>query len=74
MSETIEIASATLPVELTDGLSMDPVEARSLGELFSADYANEAPFPHIVLDDFLPETLVRQVLANFPTEIRRAHV
>ena len=72
MSETIEIASATLPVELTDGLSMDPVEARSLGELFSADYANEAPFPHIVLDDFLPETLVRQVLANFPTGERKS--
>jgi 2-oxoglutarate-Fe(II)-dependent oxygenase superfamily protein len=67
MSGTVEIASATLPIEAGDGLKMDPVEARSLGELFSADYAGADPFPHIVLDDFLPEALIHQVLANFPS-------
>ncbi len=59
--------AATLPVDLQDGLSMDAVEARSLGELFSAEYAAAQPFPHIVIDDFLPEALITQVVNNFPT-------
>ena len=72
MSGTVEFASATLPVELEDGLKLDPVEARSLGELFSTDYASAAPFPHIVLDDFLPDALIREVLANFPEGERKS--
>ena len=75
MSETIEIPSATLPVELTDGLNMHPVEARSLGELFSADYADYAdasPFPHIVLEDFATETAGRQVVANLQRGERKS--
>ena len=59
--------AATLPVDFQDGLSMDAVEARSLGELFSAEYAAAQPFPHIVIDDFLPEALIAQVVNNFPT-------
>jgi hypothetical protein len=46
---------------------MDAVEARSLGELFSADYAAASPFPHIVLDEFLPSALISQIAGNFPS-------
>jgi len=67
MNGAVEFPSVTLPIELQDGLSMDPTEARSLGELFSEDYSKAAPFPHVVLDDFLPDGLVRKVLENFPT-------
>jgi hypothetical protein len=72
MNEATSFPSATLPIETEDGLCMDPVEARSLGELFSEDYAKAAPFPHIVLDDFLPRELVEKVLANFPTGERES--
>ena len=67
MSIATEFPSLTLPVDMQDGLSLDPVEARSMGELFSADYANASPFPHIVLDDFLPPALIDKALENFPT-------
>lgn len=58
----------TLPIDSGDGLSLDAGEAKGLGQLLSADYAAAPPFPHIVLDDFLPEELARRILANFPAE------
>ena len=67
MQRPATFQSATLPVEHRDGLNMDPVEARSFGELFNADYVNATPFPHIVIDEFLPTELVQEILANFPT-------
>jgi len=61
--------SATLPVQFdAEGLRMDSGEARGLGDLFKDDYANADPFPHIVLDDFLPQQLIDAVLRNFPDE------
>jgi hypothetical protein len=59
--------SATLPIEFHDGLSMNPVEAHALGEFLSAEYAGAKPFPHIVVDDFLPAELARQLRMNFPS-------
>jgi hypothetical protein len=64
--------SATLPIDFDDGLSMNPVEARSLGEFLSAEYAGANPFPHIVVDDFLPPALAKQVVANFPSGERES--
>lgn len=66
-STTVTFPSATLPIECSDGLSMDPQEARSLGEFFKDEYASARPFPHIVLDDFLPVELVTRVMEGFPT-------
>jgi len=63
----VTFTSATLPIDFADGLRMDPKEARSLGEFFSEEYAGASPFPHIVLEDFLPADLVGKVVANFPT-------
>jgi len=57
---------ATLPVDFQDGLSMDAAEAHSLGEFFAEQYATAQPFPHIVLDEFLPSALISEIAANFP--------
>jgi hypothetical protein len=58
---------ATLPIELGDGLYMDPNEARALGSLFHEDYVNADPYEHIVLDGILPPELIERVVADFPT-------
>ena len=39
---------------------------RTLAESLSEDYAQGDPFPHIVIDDFLPEEALDRVLAEFP--------
>ncbi len=67
--------SATLPIEDgRDGLRLDAVEARALGELFHGDYECAEPFPHIVLDDFLPPALAHRILQNFPREAHDSDV
>ena len=62
--------SATLPIEVGDGLKMDPDEARSFGSLFNEEYNSADPFEHIVLDRILPDDLVDKILADFPREAR----
>jgi hypothetical protein len=37
-----------------------------LAEVNRAAYASARPFPHIVMDDFLPEAVLDEVLAEFP--------
>ena len=59
--------AATLPVKTDDGgLFLDAKEARAFGALFAEAYRNASPFPHIVIDDFLPCNLAEQLLVNFP--------
>lgn len=60
--------TAVLPIDLSDGLKLDAQQARVIGEKLSADYCFAEPFPHIVLDNFLPEPMIRQALDHFPTE------
>ncbi|MET0382564.1 MAG: 2OG-Fe(II) oxygenase [Burkholderiaceae bacterium] len=72
MNPIVDVPRATLPVDGEDGFRLDPAEARSLGDLFREDYANASPFPHVVLDDFLPEPLIREVLRHFPTGERKS--
>ena len=68
-NQTKTFQSVTLPIDRSDGgLRMDADEARSLGVLLQEDYLNAAPFPHIAVDDFLPDDLVRDVIKNFPIE------
>lgn len=64
-----------LPIDLADGLNLDPAQARSIGEELSASYCFAEPFPHIVLDDFLPDDVARLALEHFPTErLKSDHV
>jgi hypothetical protein len=55
-----------LPVELERGLRLDPKLARRIGEELSADYCFAEPFPHIVIDNFLPLELAQGMLRHFP--------
>ncbi|HEX8957826.1 MAG TPA: 2OG-Fe(II) oxygenase [Burkholderiaceae bacterium] len=65
-----EIIDATLPVEFGHGLVLDPNKAREWGEELSGTYCFAEPFPHIVIDNFLPAALAEKVLANFPAANR----
>jgi hypothetical protein len=38
-----------------------------MAERLAPAYAAASPFPHVVIDDFLPEPLVARVLAEFPS-------
>ncbi|MGY4827983.1 2OG-Fe(II) oxygenase [Sphaerotilaceae bacterium SBD11-9] len=58
--------NSVLPIATVDGLKMDPKRARAVGEELSSAYCFAEPFPHIVLDNFLPETVARQALEHFP--------
>jgi hypothetical protein len=59
---------ATLPITLEDGVYLNAKEAKQFGESLSGDYCFAEPFPHIVIDNFLPEALINKIIENFPTE------
>ncbi|MFL6662612.1 MAG: hypothetical protein ACJ8G7_10540, partial [Rhizobacter sp.] len=62
-----------LPISTADGLfALDYAQARAIGESLSADYCFADPFPHIVLDNFLPEPVARLALEHFPTQTLRS--
>jgi hypothetical protein len=44
--------------------------ARSIGEGLNARFTSGDPFPHLVIDSFLPPGLIDQVLQNFPEQRR----
>jgi hypothetical protein len=60
--------SATLPIDISDGLRMNAKEARALGSLLSQDYRSANPFPHVVLDNILPDGLIRRLYQHFPMQ------
>lgn len=57
-----------LPLRLDAGLFLDHAEARRIGESHADSYCFAEPFPHIVLDNFLPDDVVRMALDNFPVQ------
>ena len=62
-------ADGLLPI--TPELFLDPVIARSIGASLNAQYYAAKPFPHIVMDHFLPEAIADTVLANFPADAKK---
>jgi len=44
----------------------DPVSLNILATKLREEYKQAAPFPHVVIDDFLPEGALRAVLSEFP--------
>lgn len=58
--------ASVLPVEIADGFKLDPARARAIGDALSADYCFAEPFPHIVIDNFLPPEMVTGLLEHFP--------
>ena len=59
---------ATLPINFDDGVYLSVEDAKQFGENLSGDYCFAEPFPHIVIDNFLPEALIDKIISNFPTE------
>jgi 2OG-Fe(II) oxygenase superfamily len=59
---------ATLPISIDDGVNLSIENAKKYGEELSGEYCFAEPFPHIVIDNFLPDTLIEKVLDNFPLE------
>jgi len=68
------IRQSTLPVETRDGLVLDMGKARELGNALSEQYRSADPFPHVVIDDFLPSDMAEAILAHFPSAIRAGDV
>jgi 2OG-Fe(II) oxygenase superfamily len=60
--------SLTLPVDFSDGLKLNTKLARTLGENLSGEYCFAEPYPHIVIDNFLPVELAEKIMQNFPEE------
>lgn len=60
--------SAQLPVQLEAGLHLQLDDARAFGRQFSSRYQSAAPYPHIVIDDFLPPVLATEILRHFPAD------
>lgn len=46
---------------------LDADYLKNLGVKYSEEYAQAKPFPHIVIDNFLPESILDAVLAEFPS-------
>jgi hypothetical protein len=65
-AHNLVVQSATLPVNFDGDLFLDPVAARSFGEKFSSTYRLAQPFPHIVIDDFLPTRVIERITESFP--------
>lgn len=58
----------TLPIDTANGFYLNPNQAIELGTLHSESYQNASPFPHIVIDHFLPESLIEGLHQRFPNE------
>jgi hypothetical protein len=53
-----------LQSELT--YSLDPAYLDDLATKYHLDYLKAEPFPHIIIDDFLPTEILDKILEEFP--------
>jgi len=60
--------SKTLPITTNAGIKLNLNEARLYGDDLLESYVFAEPYPHIVIDNFLPESLANDLLLNFPTD------
>lgn len=63
-----------LPIDASNGLALDVGIARRIGEEKSEAYCFAEPFPHMVIDNFLPESVARLALDHFPQGPRGSDV
>lgn len=56
----------TLAVNINDGLFLDLDFAKEYGKKLHETYVNADPFPHVVVDNFLPQDLILKIVDNFP--------
>lgn len=50
-------------------LAFDVAAAQETGKELAEAYQSAQPFPHTVIDDFLPRSVINYCLANFPKEL-----
>ena len=63
---TSDAGQPILPITNADGLRLDINAARKIGESLRESYTTASPFPHIIMDNFLPDDLANTILNNFP--------
>jgi Rps23 Pro-64 3,4-dihydroxylase Tpa1-like proline 4-hydroxylase len=54
------------PLEQDGYICFDEDESKAAGAALAEQYQSAAPFPHIVMDDFLPSDFLRGLLGEFP--------
>jgi len=57
-----------LPFTLSPELDFDQNAASTFGDSLTSHYVQAAPFPHIVIDNFLHEELISSICSHFPIE------
>jgi len=60
--------NTTLPISNDGNLKLDSKIARAFGKKLSSQYCLAEPFPHIVIDNFLPLDLINEILRLFPND------
>jgi Rps23 Pro-64 3,4-dihydroxylase Tpa1-like proline 4-hydroxylase len=53
-------------MQSTSIFCLDPARLNQLATKYGETYRNAEPFPHIVIDNFLPETILERTLEEFP--------
>ncbi|MEM1045753.1 MAG: 2OG-Fe(II) oxygenase [Pseudomonadota bacterium] len=71
MTDQLKNGSAFIEAPLTpnvsgDFVSLDRQECLDLGKSLHDTYVNNEPYPHIVIENFLPADLLRRVVSEFP--------
>lgn len=66
----MEINNPVLPINTANGFVLSKKSASEVGQALMGDYAFAEPFPHIVLDNFLPSEMANALLENFPNEAK----
>lgn len=56
-----------LPISDIDGFYLDQDEAKKIGLKLRQEYLVNIPYPHVVIDNFLPEKIAKKLLESFPT-------
>lgn len=56
------------PAQLLDYTPLDNMHFAALGEKYAEAYQTADPYPHVVIDNFLPEHIADAVLSYFPGE------
>ena len=54
-------------------VALDGGECRALGRSLADTYQTAEPFPHIVIDDFLPQDVLHKVLDDFPSSANKEY-
>lgn len=66
----MSVRQPLLPVEYSSGFVLDPDKAREIGETLKDQYVAAEPYPSIVIDDFLPIEMAKNLLDHFPVDTK----